>query len=186
MVGGLTMIIMAVAVVVLITTGARWLLTARYAPPAPVQSGPLPKALADEIKRNEQAYYLRGMNDAVEFWRLTGSSRTRLCYETHYGHGIWLPLTPSRHRRPTAYSSASTPQQSLDCRLTIVRIVAQRIWLSWTCRGDPKIEWSCLMDRLLPYSRIHCRNQEEGRDMADQRRLLFHSTFPMCVCFGPN
>ncbi len=72
MVGGLTMIIMAVAVVVLITTGARWLLTARYAPPAPVQSGPLPKALADEIKRNEQAYYLRGMNDAVEFWRLTG------------------------------------------------------------------------------------------------------------------
>jgi hypothetical protein len=71
-VGGLSMIIMAVAVVVLITTGARWLLTARYTPPAPVQSGPLPKALADEIKRNEQAYYLRGMNDAVEFWRLTG------------------------------------------------------------------------------------------------------------------
>jgi hypothetical protein len=71
-VGGLTMIIMAVAVVALITVGTRWLLTARHAPPAPVQSGPLPKALADEIKRNEQAYYLRGMNDAVEFWRLTG------------------------------------------------------------------------------------------------------------------
>jgi hypothetical protein len=72
MVGGLSMTIMAVAVVVLITTGARWLLMARYTPPAPVQSGPLPKALADEIKRNEQAYYLRGMNDAVEFWHLTG------------------------------------------------------------------------------------------------------------------
>jgi hypothetical protein len=66
------MIIMAVAVVTVITMGARWLLTARHAPPAPVQSGPLPKALADEMKRNEQAYYLRGMNDAVEFWRLTG------------------------------------------------------------------------------------------------------------------
>jgi hypothetical protein len=72
MVGGLLMIIMAVAVVALITMGSRWFLTARHAPTAPVQSGPLPKALADEIKRNEQAYYLRGMNDAVEFWRLTG------------------------------------------------------------------------------------------------------------------
>ena len=71
-VGGLLMLIMAVAVVALITMGSRWLLTARYTPPAPVQSGPLPKALADEIQRNEQAYYLRGMNDAVEFWRLTG------------------------------------------------------------------------------------------------------------------
>jgi hypothetical protein len=72
MVSGLVMIIMAVAVVVLITMGSRWLLTARDTPPAPVQSGPLPKALADEIKRNEYAYYLRGINDAVEFWRLTG------------------------------------------------------------------------------------------------------------------
>ena len=72
MVSGLVMIIMAVAVVALITMGSRWFLTTRHAPPAPVQSGPLPKALADEIKRNEQAYYLRGMNDAVEFWRLTG------------------------------------------------------------------------------------------------------------------
>jgi hypothetical protein len=71
-VGGLTMIIMVVAVVALITVGTRWLLTPRSAPPTPVQSGPLPKALADEIKRNEQAYYLRGLNDAVEFWRLTG------------------------------------------------------------------------------------------------------------------
>jgi hypothetical protein len=71
-VGGLVMIIMAVAVVALITIGSRWFLTARQAPPPPVQSGSLPKALADEIKRNEQAYYLRGMNDAVEFWRLTG------------------------------------------------------------------------------------------------------------------
>jgi hypothetical protein len=72
MVSGLLMIIMAVAVVALITIGSRWFLTASQAPPTPVQSGPLPKALADEIKRNEQAYYLRGMNDAVEFWRLTG------------------------------------------------------------------------------------------------------------------
>jgi hypothetical protein len=72
MVSGLLMIIMAVAVVALITMGSRWFLTARHAPTAPVQSGPLPKALADEIKRNEQAYYLRGINDAVEFWRLTG------------------------------------------------------------------------------------------------------------------
>jgi hypothetical protein len=63
---------MVVAVVVLITTGTRWFLTPRHAPPAPVQSGLLPKVLADEIKRNEQAYYLRGMNDAVEFWHLTG------------------------------------------------------------------------------------------------------------------
>jgi hypothetical protein len=66
------MIIMAVAVVALITIGSRWFMTASQAPPPPVQSGSLPKALADEIKRNEQAYYLRGMNDAVEFWRLTG------------------------------------------------------------------------------------------------------------------
>jgi hypothetical protein len=72
MVGGLLMIIMAVAVVALITISSRWFLTASQAPPAPVQSGSLPKALADEIKRNEQAYYRRGMNDAVEFWRLTG------------------------------------------------------------------------------------------------------------------
>ena len=72
MVSGLVMIIMAVAVVALITMGSRWFLTASQAPPPPVQSGPLPKALADEMKRNEQAYYLRGMNDAVEFWRLTG------------------------------------------------------------------------------------------------------------------
>jgi hypothetical protein len=71
-VSGLVMIIMAVAVVALITMGSRWFLTPRHTPPAPVQSGPLPKALADEIQRNEQAYYLRGMNDAVEFWRLTG------------------------------------------------------------------------------------------------------------------
>ena len=72
MVSGLLMSIMAIAVVALITTGARWLLTARHPPADPVESGPLPKALADEIKRNEQAYYLRGINDAVEFWRLTG------------------------------------------------------------------------------------------------------------------
>jgi hypothetical protein len=72
MVSGLVMILMVVTVVALITMGSRWFLTPSHAPPAPVQSGPLPKALADEMKRNEQAYYLRGMNDAVEFWRLTG------------------------------------------------------------------------------------------------------------------
>jgi hypothetical protein len=66
------MIIMAVAVVAVITTGSRWLLTASHSPPDQVQSGRLPKALTDEIKRNEQAYYLRGITDAVEFWRLTG------------------------------------------------------------------------------------------------------------------
>ena|SRR5688572_19833418 len=25
-----------------------------------------------------------------------------------------------------------------------------KLRLSWTCRGDPTIEWSCLMDRLVP------------------------------------
>jgi hypothetical protein len=72
MVGGLLMIVMAIAMVALITMGSRWFLTARHAPTATVQSGPLPSALTDEIQRNEQAYYRRGMNDAVEFWRLTG------------------------------------------------------------------------------------------------------------------
>ena len=98
MVSGLTMIIMAIAVVALITTGARWLLTARHTPADPVQSGPLPKALADEIKRNEQAYYLRGINDAVEFWRLTGVVPDALVLRD----ALWArhqaspnPLTPS-------------------------------------------------------------------------------------------
>jgi hypothetical protein len=71
-VGGILMLIMVVAVVALITTGTRWFLTPRHAPPAPVQSGPLPQALADEMKRKERANYLLGINDAVEFWRLTG------------------------------------------------------------------------------------------------------------------
>jgi hypothetical protein len=73
-VGGLPMILLAVAVAALITTGARWLLkTAQdYGPPVPAQSGLLPQALADEMKRNAHAYYLYGMNDAVAFWRLTG------------------------------------------------------------------------------------------------------------------
>jgi hypothetical protein len=68
------MILMAVAVVALITTGARWLLNTGqdHSPPAPAQSGPLPQALADEMKRNAHAAYLRGINDAVAFWRLTG------------------------------------------------------------------------------------------------------------------
>jgi hypothetical protein len=74
LVGGLLMILMAVAVVALITTGARWLLHTGqdHGPPAPAQSGPLPHALADEMKRNERAYYQRGINDAVAFWHLTG------------------------------------------------------------------------------------------------------------------
>jgi hypothetical protein len=74
LVGGLLMIFMAVAVVAIITTGARWLLNTGqdHEPPMPAQSGPLPHALADEMKRNERASYLRGINDAVAFWRLTG------------------------------------------------------------------------------------------------------------------
>jgi hypothetical protein len=74
LVGGLLMILMAVAVVALITTGARWLLNTGqdHGPPVPAQSGPLPQALADEIKRNERASYRHGINDAVAFWRLTG------------------------------------------------------------------------------------------------------------------
>ena len=71
---GLLMALMAVAMVLLLTMGARWFLNARQAPGPPpmVQSGPLPSALADEIKRNEHAYYLLGIKDAVEFWHLTG------------------------------------------------------------------------------------------------------------------
>ncbi len=74
LVGGLLMLLMAVAVVAVITTGARWLLKTGpdHGPPAPAQSGPLPQALADEMKRHERASYLRGINDAVAFWRLTG------------------------------------------------------------------------------------------------------------------
>jgi hypothetical protein len=97
-VGGLLMIIMAVAVVAVITTGSRRLLTASHSPPDQVQSGPLPKALTDEIKRNEQAYYLRGINDAVEFWRLTGVVPDALVLRD----ALWArhqaspnPLTPS-------------------------------------------------------------------------------------------
>jgi hypothetical protein len=97
-VSGLLMIIMAVAVVALITMGSRWFLTPRHDPTAPAQSGPLPKALADEIKRNEQAYYLRGVNDAVEFWRLTGV----VPYTPALQDALWArhqassdPLTPS-------------------------------------------------------------------------------------------
>jgi hypothetical protein len=68
------MILLAVAVVALITTGARWLLNTGqdHGPSAPAQSGPLPHALADEMKRHERASYQRGLNDAVAFWRLTG------------------------------------------------------------------------------------------------------------------
>jgi hypothetical protein len=74
LVGGLLMILMAVAVVALITTGARWLLNTGqdHGPPTPAQSGPLPQALADEMKRHARASYLRGITDAVAFWRLTG------------------------------------------------------------------------------------------------------------------
>jgi putative ATP-dependent endonuclease of the OLD family len=31
-----------------------------------------------------------------------------------------------------------------------IRMAFDKTGLSWTCRGDPKIEWSCLMDRLVP------------------------------------
>jgi hypothetical protein len=74
LVGGVLMILMAVAMVALITTGARWLLHTRqdHSPPAPAPSGLLPQALADEMKRNARASYLHGLNDAVAFWRLTG------------------------------------------------------------------------------------------------------------------
>jgi hypothetical protein len=74
MVGSLLMLLMAVAVVALLTTGTRWLLNTGqdHGPPMPAQSGPLPPALADEMKRHERASYLRGINDAVAFWRLTG------------------------------------------------------------------------------------------------------------------
>src|SRR5882724_2876512 len=71
---GFLMTLMAFAVVLLLTMGTRLILNARLVPGplATAQSGPLPKALVDEIKRNEHAYYLRGITDAVEFWRLTG------------------------------------------------------------------------------------------------------------------
>jgi hypothetical protein len=74
LVGGLLMLLLAVAVVALITMGARWLLNTSqdHGPAATAQSGPLPQALADEMKRNEHAYYLLGIKDVVEFWRLTG------------------------------------------------------------------------------------------------------------------
>jgi hypothetical protein len=74
LVGGVLMILMAVAMAALITAGARWLLQTRqdHRPPAPAPSGLLPQALADEMKRNAHASYLHGLNDAVAFWRLTG------------------------------------------------------------------------------------------------------------------
>jgi hypothetical protein len=65
---------MAVAVVALITLGARWLLhTGQDHGPLPTPpSGLLPPALADEMKRKAHAHYRLGLADAVEFWRLTG------------------------------------------------------------------------------------------------------------------
>ena len=74
MVSGLLMSIMAIAVSPYYH-GNPMVPESHHTPADPVQSGPPPKALADEIKRNEEAYYLHGMNDAVEFWRLTGSPR---------------------------------------------------------------------------------------------------------------
>jgi hypothetical protein len=53
------MILMAVAVVALITTGACWLLNTGqdYGLPAPAQSGPFPQSLADEmIGRGPEAW----------------------------------------------------------------------------------------------------------------------------------
>jgi hypothetical protein len=74
LVSGLVMMLMAVAVVGLVTTGARWLLKTGHdhGPPPPAPSGLLPQALADEMKRRAHASYLHGLNDAVTFWRLTG------------------------------------------------------------------------------------------------------------------
>jgi hypothetical protein len=74
LVGGVLMLLMAVAMVALITTGARWLLPTRqdHSPPVPAPSGMLPQALADELKRHAHASYLHGLTDAVAFWRLTG------------------------------------------------------------------------------------------------------------------
>ena len=74
LVSALLMVLMAVALVALITTGARWLLKPGqdHGPAAPAPSGPLPHALADEMKRHERASYQRGINDAVTFWHLTG------------------------------------------------------------------------------------------------------------------
>jgi hypothetical protein len=74
LVGALLMLLMAVAVVALITTGTRWLLDTgpAHSPPTPTPSGQLPQALADEMKRHERTSYLRGITDAVAFWRLTG------------------------------------------------------------------------------------------------------------------
>jgi hypothetical protein len=71
---GLVMLLMAVAVVALVTTGARWLLKPGqgHDPPAPAPSGLLPHALAEELKRHAHASYLHGLTDAVAFWRLTG------------------------------------------------------------------------------------------------------------------
>lgn len=74
LVGTLLMMLMAVAVAALITTGDRGRLPTGQAPgpPTPAQPGPLPHALADEIKRKEHASYRHGITDAVAFWRLTG------------------------------------------------------------------------------------------------------------------
>jgi hypothetical protein len=73
-VGGFLMLLMAVAVVALITAGSRWLWKTgpNHETSALAPSGPLPQALADEMKRHERAAYLRGITDAVAFWRLTG------------------------------------------------------------------------------------------------------------------
>jgi hypothetical protein len=70
---GFPMTVITVTMVVFLAIGARGFLQTRlFDPPVPVQSGPLPQALADEIKRNAHASYLLGIKDAVEFWRLTG------------------------------------------------------------------------------------------------------------------
>jgi hypothetical protein len=72
LVSGVVMLLMAAAVAALITTATHGLLNAPPMPPVPAHSDPLPQALADEIKRYEQASYLLGIHDAVAFWHLTG------------------------------------------------------------------------------------------------------------------
>jgi len=74
--GGMELLLslLLIAVIVLLAVGARGLLPDRpgSGTRATPQSGPLPQALAEEMKRNEQTSYLLGISDAVEFWRVTG------------------------------------------------------------------------------------------------------------------
>ena len=111
---GLLMALMAVVVVLLLTVGARWFLNARQtpSPPAMVQSGQLPQALADEIKRKEHAYYLLGMKDAVEFWHLTGI----------------VPDTPALHDALWArHQASSTPLTGSEAQIILQSLAPEAL-----------------------------------------------------------